>query len=309
MAKDLYDVVIIGGGPAGLTAGIYTSRHGLRTLLMEGKQLGGRAWGPHRIENFPGFPEGITGQELMKRFVSQIRKFGAELREETVFGLNDLGEAKMVLTRGGHYETRAIIIATGIQKRQLSIPGEMKFKGRGVCYCAICDGPFFANKTVAVVGSGREAVEDLLKLAEIAKKVYAIPGSGGYESGLDRLRDLARYKNVEVLEDADPISIGGDDLVSHIELKHKSIHRLDVDGVFIVLDSVATTDIIRDAGIETDEGGCIKVDRNQTTNIPGIFAAGDCVCGGMQIVTAAGDGGKAGLAVLRYVSSMKKLSS
>ena len=309
MAEDLYDVVIIGGGPAGLTAGIYTARHGLRTLLIEGRQLGGRAWGPHRIENFPGFPEGITGQELMKRFVAQIRRFGVEFRDETAFGLSDLGETKMVLTRGGHYEARAVIIATGIQKRQLSIPGEMEFKGRGVCYCAICDGPFFAKKTVAVVGSGREAVEDLLKLAEIAKKVYAIPGSGGYESGLDRLRDLAKYENVEVLEGADPVSIGGDDFVTHLELKNKSIRRLDVDGVFIVLDSVATTDILREVGIDTDEGGCIKVDRNQLTNIPGIFAAGDCVCGGMQVVTAAGDGGKASLAALRYVSSIRKLAS
>jgi thioredoxin reductase (NADPH) len=305
MSGELFDIVVLGGGPAGLTAGIYTARHGLSTLLIEGKQLGGRAWGPHRIDNYPGFPQGITGQELMERFIAQARRFGVGFKDETVVGLSNMGGTKMVLTRGGSYEARAVVVATGIQKQQLSIPGEMEFKGRGVGYCAICDGPFYADKTVAVVGSGKDAVEDVTKLAEIAKKVYAIPGRKGFSGRSGVLHELSEYLNVEVIEGADLKSIGGDEFVTHIDLEHESLRRLKVDGVFIILDNVPTTDMLKEAGIETDEGGCIQVDRNQGTNIPGVFAAGDCVCGGMQVATATGDGAKAGLAALRYVRALK----
>lgn len=209
MAGESYDVIILGGGPAGLTAGLYTARHGLKTLILEGKQLGGKSWGPHRIENFPGFPDGVTGTELMERFVTQTSRFGAEFKEETVVGLSVSGDQKLVQTRGGFYEARAVIIATGIQKKQLSVPGEMEFKGRGVSYCAICDGPFFADKDVAVVGSGREAVEDALKLADVARRVYAIPGSKGYNDGIEELHELTGHPKIELVEGADLESIGG----------------------------------------------------------------------------------------------------
>ena len=306
MAGESYDVIILGGGPAGLTAGLYTARHGLKTLILEGKQLGGKSWGPHRIENFPGFPDGVTGTELMERFVTQTSRFGAEFKEETVVGLSVLGDQKLVQTRGGFYEARAVIIATGIQKKQLSVPGEMEFKGLGVSYCAICDGPFFADKDVAVVGSGSEAVEDALKLADVARRVYAIPGGKGYSDGIEELHELTDHPKIELVEGADLESIGGDAMVTHVNLSRESPARLDVDGVFIILEHVATTDLMVEAGIETDEGGCIIVDRHQKTNLDGVFAAGDCVCGGMQVVTAAGEGGKAGLSALRYVRSLKK---
>jgi thioredoxin reductase (NADPH) len=304
MSQSKYDVIIFGGGPAGLTAGLYTARHGLSTLLIEGKQLGGRAWEAHWVDNFPGFPEGISGPELMERFISQARRFGVEIKEETVVDMNDMGPSKMVLTRGGFYEAKAVVIATGIQKKQLSVPGEMEFKGRGVSYCAICDGPFFAGKRVAVVGPGREAVEDIVRLADIAEKIYAIPGSEGYK--VEELEGLLENEKVELIEGVDLESIGGDQVVGRIRLKGDSPGELDVDGVFIILESVGTGDILKGAGIKTDEGGCIKVDKAQMTNVSGVFAAGDCVCGGMQIVTAAGEGGRAGLSVLRHVRSLKR---
>ncbi len=306
MAEETYDVVIMGGGPAGLTAGLYTSRHGLKTLILEGKQLGGKSWGSHRVENYPGFPEGSTGTELMEKFIAQTRRFGAEIKEETVVGLSVFGDQKLVQTRGGVYGARAVVIATGIQKKQLSVPGEDEFKGRGVSYCAICDGPFFKDKDVAVVGSGREAVEDALKLAEIASRVYAIPGSKGYNENIEELHELMENPKTQVVEGADLDSIEGDMVVTHVNLNKEPPGRLDVDGVFIVLEHVATTDLMKEAGIETDEGGCIIVDRHQKTSLDGVFAAGDCVCGGMQVVTAAGEGGKAGLSVLRYIRSLKK---
>jgi len=306
MAEETYDVVIMGGGPAGLTAGLYTSRHGLRTLILEGKQLGGKSWGPHRVENYPGFPEGSTGMELMERFIAQTRRFGAEIKEETVVGLSVFGDQKLVQTRGGVYGAWAVVIATGIQKRQLSVPGEDEFKGRGVSYCAICDGPFFKDKDVAVVGSGREAVEDTLKLAEMASRVYAIPGSKGFNEDIEELHELMENPKIQVVEGADLDSIGGDMVVTHVNLNKEPPGRLDVDGVFIILEQVATTDLMKEAGVETDEGGCIIVDKHQKTSLDGVYAAGDCVCGGMQVVTAAGEGGRVGLSVLRYVRSLKK---
>jgi thioredoxin reductase (NADPH) len=306
MAEETYDVVIMGGGPAGLTAGLYTSRHGLKTLILEGKQLGGKSWGPHRVENYPGFPEGSTGTELMEKFIAQTRRFGAEIKEETVVGLSVFGDQKLVQTRGGVYGARAVVIATGIQKRQLSVPGEDEFKGRGVSYCAICDGPFFKDKDVAVVGSGREAVEDTLKLAEMASRVYAIPGSKGFNEDIEELHELMENPKIQVVEGADLDSIGGDMVVTNVNLNKDPPSRLDVDGVFIILEQVATTDLMKEAGVKTDEGGCIIVDKHQKTSLDGVYAAGDCVCGGMQVVTAAGEGGRAGLSVLRYVRSLKK---
>jgi len=210
MSEELYDVIIIGGGPAGLTASIYTSRQGLRTLIIEGKQLGGRAWGPHTIENFPGFPVGISGTDLMNKFISQSRKFGVEFKEETFVGLTDMGETKMVMTRKGIYQSKALILTTGLQRKTLSIPGEMEYKGRGVCYCAICDGPFFKDMPVAVIGAGKEAVEDALTLSQTSSKVYAIPGGKGYSEGFEEeLEELAQQLNVEILEGADVVSIEG----------------------------------------------------------------------------------------------------
>ena len=305
MSEEVYDVIILGGGPAGLTSGIYTGRHRLKTLLLEGRKLGGRALDAHRIENFPGFPEGISGTELMDRFIAQARRFGVEFRIEKFLGLNVAGDLKMVVTRTDIFKAKAVIIATGIQRKQLRVPGEIEYKGRGVSYCAICDGPLYANRTVAVVGPGKEAVEESLKLADIGKKVYAIPGAKGYSADVEVLKELAENDKIEVIEGFDIESIEGDTSVTHIKLKGDPARTLKVDGVFIVLENIPTTDIIREAGILTNESGCILIDKDQQTNIEGVFAAGDCVCGGMQVVTATGEGGRAGLSALRYIKSLK----
>jgi thioredoxin reductase (NADPH) len=302
----VWDVIIIGGGPAGLTAGIYTSRHGLKTLLLEGRKIGGRALDAHWIENFPGFPQGLSGPQLMEQFISQAKKFGVQFSEETVIGVNNVDEVyKMVSTRSGFHQTKSVIIASGIQKKQLSIPGEMKFKGKGVSYCAICDGPFFKDKKVAVVGSGSEALTESLHLADVASKVYLIPGRRGYSlNSQQHIDSVKKHKNIEMIDGVDVSEICGNDIVTNVKLKGGKLDRLDVDGIFVLFEHVSTSEIIHDAGVSIDGSGCILVDNRQQTNISGIFAAGDCCCAGTQIITAAGDGGKAALSALRYLKSI-----
>jgi len=304
MSQEVNDIIILGGGPAGLTAGIYTARQGLKTLILDMNELGGKARDAEMVENFPGFPQGLKGEELMDRFIAQAKKFGVKIKKETVIGLMDLGEKKIVSTREGTHESKAVIISTGIQRMKLSIPGEDDFKGMGVSYCAICDGPFFKDKDVAVIGSGHDAIEDALRLADIADNVYGIPGKDGYQKDLQKLDDLMKTSNINILNDVEPEEIIGDKFVTNLKLSNGK--NLEVEGIFIILDKVPTNKLLSETGIKTDEGGCIMVDRRQRTNIKGIYAAGDCTCSGMQIVTAAGEGGQAALEALRYVKNLRR---
>jgi len=303
MTEDIYDVIIVGGGPAGLTAALYAARHNLKTLVLEGVKVGGRALDAHWVDNYPGFPEGISGPDLMQKFIDQMSRFGAEVRHETVIGLSDFGGLKMVSTRQGYHQGKAVILATGINRKQLSVPGENEYKGRGVSYCAVCDGPFFKDKTVAVVGEGHEAVHDAELLAETAAKVYAIPGKKGYNGDFPEIQRLKGNPRLKLIEGRAVKAIAGADLVEGVKLDDGT--ELAVDGVFIILERVGTASILQEAGIATDAGGCVLVDDDGMTNIQGIYAAGDCSCRGMQIVTATGMGAKAALAAMKHVKSVK----
>jgi thioredoxin reductase (NADPH) len=303
MTEDTYDVIVVGGGPAGLTAALYAARHNLKTLLLEGVKVGGRAIDAHWVENYPGFPDGISGPDLMQKFIEQVNRFGAEVKHETVIGLSDFGDLKMVSTRQGYHQGKAIILATGVNRKQLSVPGENEFKGRGVSYCAVCDGPFFKDKIVAVVGEGHEAVHDTEVLAETVSKVYALPGSKGYNGEFPEVQRIRHNSKIDLIEGKTVKEITGRDLVKSVILDDGA--ELMVDGVFVILERVSTSDIIKDAGIATDDGGCIIVDDNGMTNIKGIYAAGDCSCRGMQIVTATGMGARAAMAAMKHVSSVK----
>ena len=305
MSEKVYDVIIVGGGPAGLTAAIYTARHNLNTLVLEGRKIGGKATEAHWVDNYPGFPEGISGQDLMENMIQQALRFGAEIRNETVVGLSDFGELKMVTTRMGFYQAKSVVVATGVSRKSLSVPGENEYKGRGVSYCGVCDGPFFRDKTVAVVGGGHEAVHDIDLLSETADKVYAIPGKKGYSEDFPELARLSENPKVEFITGVDVKEIGGSDFVEYVTLEGQRKGRLSLDGVFIILEQVPTAGILGDAGVDTDAGGCIVVDGDLETNINGLFAAGDCTCEGMQIVTAAGMGAKAALSAMKHVKSLR----
>jgi thioredoxin reductase (NADPH) len=296
-----YDIIIIGGGPAGLTASVYCSRAGLTTLLLEKRRLGGRALNAQILENYPGFPEGISGQELMARFIQQARKFGTELKEgEAAVSVMLQEEEKMLLTRTEMYTSPAVIIATGVDRKKLVIPGEDKFRGRGVSTCAICDGPLFKNREVAVIG-GKEAVEDALNLVSMCKKVLFIPVEE------DLMLQALRAEGIEVLHDIQVKSIEGDSIVKALKVAEVTTGReltIPLDGVFI--DLGATLDVMKDAGVELSEKGFIDVDKEKRTNIEGVFAAGECTGTGMQIITSAGDGAAAGITATKYVRAKKR---
>ncbi|MEM3816098.1 MAG: FAD-dependent oxidoreductase [Candidatus Bathyarchaeia archaeon] len=306
MKGDYYDVIIIGGGPAGLTAAIYASRTGLKTLVLEENVPGGRALEAPLIENFPGFPDGISGAELVERMLKQAERFGAEMRfPEEVLDMDLSKSIKTVATRRGKYYGYSIIITTGTQRKKLTVPGEVEFLGRGVSYCAVCDAPFFRDKIVAVIGLNNEALEDALYISGFASKVIVISHGekAAVEEGL--LQQAREKQNIEFI-DARVKSINGDIYVNSITIMDQTgIAEIPVDGVFIVLGSVPVTSIVKRAGIMVDERGCIKVDRSQSTNIEGVFAAGDCTCGGMQVATAVGEGAMAALQAYRYVKRIK----
>ena len=302
--EKMYDLIIIGGGPAGLTAGIQTSRLGLKTAVFEAGMLGGRAAEASMYENFPGFSEGIVGKELVERMERQLSKFGAKVRAfEEANDLQVKGNLKIVTTSKTIYRSFALIIATGTQRRKLGVAGENEFLGTGVSYCRVCDGPFFKGLRVTVVGFTKEAIEDSLFMADISKEVLLITNEGKIEASDALKKKLLEKANIKIV-DGKVVAILGEKVVKAIKIveftsKQELLEK--VDGVFISLGWVPTTEIVRKAGIEVDERGCIKVDRWQRTNIEGVFAAGDCTCGGMQIVTAAGEGAMAANTALKYI--------
>ncbi|MFQ5836493.1 MAG: thioredoxin-disulfide reductase [Candidatus Bathyarchaeia archaeon] len=311
MAQKTYDTIIVGAGPAGLTAGIYAGRIGLKTLILEGELPGGRAIEAAMVENFPGFPNGITGAELIQRMTDQARKFGAEVKfPEEVVNMDLSDETKIVNTKKEAYQARALILSTGAQRKKLLVPGESEFLGQGVSYCPICDGAFFKGLVVTVIGYGDEAANDALFLTKIARKVTMISSKEEMEMSEALREKLEGKKNFEVTLNSRVEAIEGDTSVKAIrivDMKTNKQQKIPTDGVFISLGRVPMTQIVQKAGIEVDQRGCIKVDRRQRTNVEGVFAAGDCTCGGMQIVTAAGEGATAAIRASTYVKRIKKI--
>jgi thioredoxin reductase (NADPH) len=273
-------------------------------VVLESGIIGGRAWLAPQIENFPGFEFGIKGSELVEKIRLQTLRFGAEIRDnEEVIGLDLKGEVKRVVSRKQTYEAHAVIIATGTQRRKLLVPGETDFIGRGVSYCVTCDGPFFKHATVAIIGNGEEAAIDALFLSDIANNVLIVTNEQELDiSGtlIDRLRNKL---NVEIIK-GKITRIVGEHAVKTIKILDFDTQleaEREVKGVFVSLGGVPLTAIVKNAGVATDRNGCLIVDRQLKTSIEGVFAAGDCTCGGMQVVTAAGEGAMAAMRASAYV--------
>ncbi len=299
MISEKIDVLIIGAGPAGLSATIYASRRGLKTVVLEKQFAGGRMTMAHLIENYPGFPESITGSELADLMIEQVKNLGGEIRHEEVVSLQLNSSPKIVITKSKKYESSAVILATGTQRKKLLIPGEEEFIGRGVSYCAFCDAPFFKGKNVVVVGNNEEAIEDVMMLSDIASKISIIPNSSEVEFLKDSLSELNITNKIELIEDGRIHSIKGETTVEAVEVEtitSKSI--IPTSAVFISVGYVPMTELIRSSGVDVDDRGCVIVDRKQRTNLENVFAAGDCTCGGMQVATSIGEGAMASITAI-----------
>lgn len=304
----MYDVIIIGAGPAGLSAGIYAVRRGLSTLIFEKKMIGGQLLLIREIENYPGFSS-IVGEDLAAKMTEQAKRLGAEFVMEEVTGMHLSEETKKIKTTEEEYSAKSVIIATGGEYMKLNVPGENELIGRGVSFCATCDGPFFRNRVVAVVGGGNKAVADALYLSELAKKTYLIHRRDTLKAEETNQRKLAA-KGVEILFNTVVEEILGGPLLKAVKVRNVKTNKQDeiqVDGLFVSIGIIPKTEMMKKSGIEVDEKGFIKVDRNQQTNIPGVFAAGDVTGGVMQITTAVGEGCVAALSAYNYIKGLHRI--
>ncbi len=301
--QSMYDIVIIGGGPAGLTAGMYASSLGLKTLIIEGESPP-RITLATKINNYPGFPEGISGIELLNKIRKQAISYGVEIIRGNVSSLSLIGPIKNVIVRNKNITCKAIILAIGIKSTELKIEGEDKFIGLGLSYCVVCDGPLFKNKRVLLIGSGEEAVEDALFLSNLASEVFFI----ALEKMNEEQINLLKNNRIKILEGVKLKAIKGEKIVQKVLLEKidGKEELLDIDGVFIVAREIPLIKILSKAGLEI-EGNYIKVNNKQETNIEGVYAAGDCTGGGAQVVIAAGEGAKAAINAATYIKKLDKI--
>ncbi|RLI23316.1 thioredoxin-disulfide reductase [Candidatus Bathyarchaeota archaeon] len=287
-----WELVIVGGGAAGLTAGIYGARSGLRTLILEEKVPGGALTETPMIENYPGFPEGIGGMELASKLVKQAERMGVEIHELEAVNRLDLNSAeKTVYTDKTAYTASAVILALGSTHKTLDVPGEEELRGRGVSYCAVCDGAFFRGKRVLVVGGGNSAAVSALYLSNLASEVWLVHRRDRLRAEEALVRNI-RSRGVKILWNTVVKEIKGKHQVESVVLldnKTGKPSELKVDGVFIQVGEKPNSEIARRAGVNVDEEGYIIVDNRQRTNIPGVYAAGDVTtCPVKQIGTAVG---------------------
>lgn len=309
MSETLYDVVIIGGGPAGLTAGLYTSRAKLKTLLVERMILGGQVMTTTKVENYPGFPGGIDGPDLMIRFQEHCQEFGLETITGEVTGLVDHGKEKLVSVDDQEIHTRAVIITTGAEPSKLGIPGEVEFTGRGVSYCATCDGAFFRDVPVAIIGGGDTAAEEALFLSRFASKVYLVHRRDELRATKvlqDRIFANDKIEPVWncVVEEA----VGDNSGVTSLMLRNRqddSRQTLEVVGMFVAIGVTPKAHFLAKI-LELDKDGYILTDADCRTSIPGVFAAGDVRKKILkQIATAVGDGAIAAIVAEKYLDDLE----
>lgn len=302
-----HELVIVGGGAAGLTAGIYATRYGLDLVLLSIGPPGGQTATATSIENFPGFPEGITGAELMLRLTEQATNFGVTFESAEVQQILPEDGRWRLHCAGSDYLAVAVILTMGASPRRLKVPGERDLYGRGVSYCATCDGFFYRGLTVAVIGGGNTAIEEALYLADIAQKVYVIHRRD--ELRAERILADRAFANgkIEFIWDTVPIQIVGDDVVTGMVLqnvKNKREARLKVDGVFVAIGYEPNTGWLGDL-LELD-GGFIVTDMYMRTNQPGIFAAGDVRNTPLrQVTTAVGDAAIAAASAYKYIAEWR----
>ncbi|HAR54828.1 TPA: thioredoxin-disulfide reductase [Patescibacteria group bacterium] len=299
----VYDLIIIGSGPAGLTAALYASRRFLKTLVI-GQILGGQAILPSCVENYPGAGK-TDGLTLAKAWQDQTISAGAEIKTGLVTDIKQAGDGfEVKLADGAEYQAKAVILTMGRNPRKLNVPGEVEFTGKGVAYCATCDAPLFAGKDVVVVGGGNAAIDAVILLANIAKKVYLVHRHDKFKAEAVLLHKLATLTNVEQVLYAQIKEIKGNNLVEQVKIEQiqdRTEKVLDVQGVFIEIGGDANTGLVKDF-VNLNEKQEIIIDERNQTSVKGVFAAGDATTVLFkQIVVAAGEGAKAALSAYNYI--------
>ncbi len=307
----MYDVIILGCGPAGLAAGIYAARERLETLLLEGPLPGGLMSTTETIENYPGFPEGISGRDLSKAMKEQAKKFGAEIVHEEAKSIKKVGDIIEVRTEDNTYKAYALIVATGTVHKKLGVPGEEEFRNRGVAYCATCDAPLFSGRDVVVVGTGNSGVQEgefLLKFVNSVTFVEFLPKMTASKILQERIMANDR---VRLLLNHELIAINGDTMVESVTVKDRATgeeKKINVSGVFIYAGLLPNTSLLKDL-VKLDDKGYIVTNDRMETSSPGIYAAGDVRPTPVrQATTAVGDGTTAALMAGMYVEEKKRKS-
>jgi thioredoxin reductase (NADPH) len=300
---DEYDLLIVGGGLAGLTAGMYAARIGLRTMIVEHMAPGGQVLNVEKIENYPGFPQGIAGFDLGPIVQEQAEEAGAEFSMDTATGLEVVGDRRILHCDGTNLTARAIIVAAGSALRSLGIPGEAEFLGKGVSHCASCDAPFFVGKEVCVVGGGDSALDEAAVLAASVARVLVVHRGPAFSRAQHvAIERIQSRSNVETLFGTEVVEISGTDSVSSVRLRTAgAIHEQDIAGVFIFVGLEPNTAFVRGV-VDLDSTGHVIVDAHLQSSVPGVYAAGDIRQGSSgQLISAAGDGASAAIAAARYM--------
>jgi len=302
----MFDLIIVGGGPAGVTAAIYAARKKMNFLLIA-KDIGGQASWSFDTDNYPGFRH-ISGMKLMEKFEEHLKDYDVGMKiDEDVKEIKKISNDFDVITNKSSYQTKTVLICSGKIPRRLNIPGEEKFLGSGVAYCAVCDAPFFKDKNIAVVGGGNSAVDAIFHLENIAKKIYLV--NIELKPCCDEIlhKKVEKIGNVEILNDAKISEIVGEESVTGIKIEQGGNKKIiDVDGVFVEIGFIPNTSFVNGL-VRLNECGEIVIDNRNMTSVPGIFAAGDVTdVAGKQLIIAAGEGAKALLSVANYLKRVEE---
>lgn len=303
----MHDVIIIGGGPAGVAAAIYASRREMKTMVIS-KDVGGQLVWASDIENYPGF-KSINAFELIGKYQEQVSSLGVKIAQEEVKRIEKTSKGFKLHCPQKNYETKTLILSIGLTPRKLNIPGEEEFSGRGVTYCANCDGPFYKNKTVAVIGGGNSALDAAEVLSKIANQVYLIYRRDKFKGFESLVKKVINRKNIEIIFNTIPLEFKGEEKLKKIILQNqinKQSNSLDVDGAFIEIGRVATTDLAKDF-VDRNEHEEILVNELCETRTPGLYAAGDVTqVEFKQISIASGQGTIAALAAYKYLQTKEE---
>ncbi len=309
MAEKLYDVVVIGGGPGGYTAALYAARANLSVVVLEKLTPGGQMGTTDVIDNYPGFPEGVNGFELAMQMKQGAERFGAETQLAEVTQVELSGEPKVIHTTDGVVQAYTVVLASGAYPRELGLPGEQELRGRGVSYCATCDGMFYRGKTVAVVGGGNTAVSDVLYLSRMCQKVYLIHRRDELRASKVYLDPLQKAGNVEFVWDSEVKQLLHGDTVTGVRVHNKKTgqdREIPCDGLFVAVGYIPNSQLYQ-GQVDLDEAGYVLAGETTKTNLPGVFAVGDLRKKPLrQVVTAASDGAVAAHFIEEYFSTTLK---